>query len=223
MANHSNNLEKCKENIGYILQNLGGKRENIAFRVYEEIVSTPGHEAQALKFFCEYPFMAVNPGKKEVEEIFEPGDKSYYIYAYGKLIDGALEALLQKNMNCEKFYAELWDFIENSPILTEKKQKAFALYFIWIDARIPYYELEPGIKMENDKFKSMTDKLQEILVKARFILFTPTEQRTERASRLLKLLEETDRDEEKAVVLAHIMGILEIRNHNAAVRRGKKK
>lgn len=41
-----------------------------------------------------------------------------------------------------------------------------------------------------------------MIKKARFILYTPTAERTERASRLLKLLDETEGADQKAVLMA---------------------
>lgn len=64
------------------------------------------------------------------EEIYSDTDKYEYAVSYGKMIDGALEALLRENLSCHEFYVKLWEFIEQNTLLIEKKQKAFALYYI---------------------------------------------------------------------------------------------
>ena len=65
-----------------------------------------------------------------------------------------------------------------------------------------------------------------MLKKARFILLTPTDQKTQRASRLVKLLDELSDEKEKAVLMAQILemrakssGVVRIVKGKAAERR----
>lgn len=224
MQDRKSDLGKIKKNIDYIMKNLSGKRENIVYRIYEELAAAYEEAPAALRYFCEYAVNNTDTShaqkRETTEEIFGSDEKAYFIMAYGKLIDGALEALLQKNTSYEKFYVELWDFIEHNTILKEKKQKAFALYYIWIDARIPYFKLDEGLRMDNDRFKELAEKLLPVLMKARFILLTPTEQRTQIASRILKLLDNAAGEEEKAVVMAYILGMLETRRETEKKKEG---
>lgn len=211
--------DEIKKRINDILQNYSGAKVNIAYCIYEEIASQSGHESDVLEYFYECAEDAKSEGRTPIKEIFTAEEKFHFVLSYGKLIDGALEALLQKNCSCTEFYSELWDFIEHNTILTEKKQKAFALYYIWIDARIPYYQLDAGLRMDNTAYKEMIEKLKPMIKKARFILYTPTAQRTERASRLLKLLDEVKSEEEKAVLMAQILAMIEVKNEAVAERR----
>ena len=90
-------------------------------------------------------------------------------------------------------------------MLDTKKLKAFALFYIWVDIRLPYYVLDDGIKMSDDDYQDICQKLSEDIKKARFILHVPTEQKTDRASIIVKLPEELQDDKEKAVLMAHIL------------------
>lgn len=219
MQNQEIVSNEIKDRINNILQNYSGAKENIAYCIYEEIASQSGHKPEALEYFYERAEDVKSEGGTQIKEIFTDEEKFHFVLSYGKLIDGALDVLLQKNCSCTEFYAELWDFIEHNTILTEKKQKAFALYYIWIDARIPYYQLDAGIRMDNTVYKETIEKLKPMIKKARFILYTPTAQRTERASRLLKLLEGVENEDEKAVLMAQILAMIEVRNEGAAERR----
>ena len=143
--------------------------------------------------------------EKRIEKIFSEEEKYKYASDYGKFIDGTLEALLKKHYEKEKFYQELWNFIEENPLLDTKKLKAFALFYVWVDIRLPYYVLDDGIKMSDDDYQDICQRLSEDIKKARFILHVPTEQKTERASRIVKLLESLQDDKEKAVLMAHIL------------------
>ena len=153
------------------------------------------------------------------EEIYSDADKYEYAVAYGKMIDGALEALLRENLFCHEFYVKLWEFIEQNTLLIEKKQKAFALYYIWIDARIPYFELEQGIKMDNEVYREKIERIDPLIKKARFILYAPMSQKTERASLILKLLDELHDEEGKAVLMAQVIGMIDRRNFAALEKR----
>lgn len=208
-------LLAVKENIAGVLQKVSGDRADISYMIYDQIINSPGFEPEALQYFYEYAEDIQTAKEEPAEEVYSAADKYQLSSAYGKMIDGALEALLRRNLPCRDFYAELWNFVEHSTILTEKKQKAFALYYIWIDVRTPYFELQPGLKMDNEMYQEIVKKLKPLLRKARFILFTPMEQKTERTSRILQLLDELEDDKERAVLMAQILGMIDRRNMTA--------
>ena len=68
--------------------------------------------------------------------------------------------------------------------------------------------------MSDDDYQNVCQKLSEDIKKARFILHVPTEQKTERASRIVKLLENLQDDKEKAVLMSQI---LKLNNHSAMI------
>ena len=143
--------------------------------------------------------------KKHAEKVFSEEEKYQLTLTYGKMIDGALEALLRRGLSKADFYGELWSFINESKMLSDKKLKAFTLYYLWIDVRLPYFELEDGIKMSNEDFIDISKNLTEEIKRIRFILNTPTDQKTERASRLVNMIENLVSQEEKTVLMAHIL------------------
>lgn len=180
------------------------------------IVQCSGHEAEAFAFLCEYSEDIESSKEHRIEKVFSEEDKYQFTSQYGKMLDGFLEALLRENLPCIDFYKKLWEFISKDSLLVEKKQKAFALYYIWIDVRIPYYQLQEGIKMSNEDYQAYNRDLGETIKKARFILFAPTDQKTERASRLVDLLDTLDDKREKAVLMSHI---LRMNNRNDVLAR----
>lgn len=216
MQNPQISLEETKDHILNILKEVSGSRADIAYEIYGMIARCSGHEAEALAFFYEYSEDIESSEEHRIEKVFSEEDKYQFTSQYGKMIDGFLEALLRENLPGNTFYAKLWEFINNDGLLVEKKQKAFALYYIWIDVRIPYYQLQEGIKMSNEDYQAYNKDLKETIKKARFILFTPTAQKTERASRLLDLLDEVDDKREKAVLMSHI---LRMNNRNDVLAR----
>ena len=218
MQKQEMSLSEIKANIANILSNPAEDRVNTAYKIYEEIIKESQYSAEALRYFYEYPDDEEFSNKEQENLIFTAEDKRQFTGLYGKMIDGALETLLRKNLPCSEFYKELWDFIEHNTILTEKKQKAFAVYYTWIDIRLPYFELPEGIKMDNEIYQEKLEEMEPLLKKMRFILYTPMEQKTERASRIMQVLDEMKDEEDKAVMMAQVLGMIERRNVAALVR-----
>ena len=59
--------------------------------------------------------------------------------------------------------------------------------------------------MSNEDFIDISKNLTEEIKRIRFILNTPTDQKTERASRLVNMIENLVSQEEKTVLMAHIL------------------
>ena len=59
--------------------------------------------------------------------------------------------------------------------------------------------------MSDDDCQDICQRISAEIKKARFILNFPSEQKTERASRIVKLLDNLQDDKEKAVLMAHIL------------------
>ncbi len=200
-------VENVQQNIINILKSASGDKEDIAYRIYTEITCLEEEGSEALEFFLENSEQIESTEEKRVEKIFSEEEKYQYAKTYGKIIDGTLEILLKKGLNKKQFYVELWKFIYENPILEGDKLKAFALFYIWIDVRVPYYEMESGMKMGNDEYAEICKELFEKIRKARFILNIPTEQKTERASRLINLLNEVKSQREQVVLMTQILNL----------------
>lgn len=199
--------EKIRNNIAHILQTASGDKLDITYQIYDLILADQGNEPQTLAYFIKCSEEMESSSEEHVEKHFSEEEKYQFTVAYGKMIDGSLEALLRENYTEDEFYARLWNFIENTPILSEKKKKVFALYYIWVDVRVPYFQLKPGLRMSNETFQQYCKSLDPLIREARFILFAPTDQKTERASRLLSLIERLENENEKAVLMVQILNM----------------
>lgn len=201
--------KNVQQNILNILETASGDPLDIAYAIYNQIREADVEESEIFMFFLEKSEDIESSDEKHMERMFSEEEKYQYARDYGKIIDGTLEALLKRNYNKERFYSELWKFIEENPLLDNEKLKAFALYYIWVDSRIPYYELDEGIKMSNDEYSNICLKMTDEIKKARFILNVPTEQKTERASRLVQVLDEIEGERERAVFMSQIVELSE--------------
>lgn len=140
----------------------------------------------------------------------------------GKIVDTMFELYLKKNLDPKVFYEKISDNIWESPLFDSEKTRAFALYYLWIDARIPYYQLDSGMLMGDEEFRRLTEILQRKISKARFILITNyLTQRTQRASELLKILDEVGAEDEerRVVLLAHIISLASMHNSSVNIAR----
>ena len=111
-------------------------------------------------------------------------------------------------MEQEEFYELLWGNVVKSDMFSKIEEKSFALYYIVIDRKIPYFLLEKGMRMDNDTFKKCREKNLEVIKKMRFILFNSFNQKTEEASIILDEIIGLESYEDQVVVLASILGIL---------------
>ena len=134
------------------------------------------------------------------------GKLKHLIEQNAKIVDASFEQILLKNLVENEFYQKLWDFISTSTSLESDDARAFAIFHIWKDYRIPYFQLEDGMYMQNEEFKKCSEELYGKIQKARFILSTQLfKQRTSRASVLLDLINSLKTEKEKTVLLAHIL------------------
>lgn len=201
-----------REKLAKFLETVKGEKIDIAAAVYELIQRTDNEE-EAFQYFLEKGDDFESVETKEVSKIFTSSDIQILERNCNTLIDGVLNKLITKNMEQKIFYSELWKMIVRDNNLFESPdEKIYAFYKIWIDGRIPYYKLEDGLKMENEAFKDICEAKREEIKKAIFILNSSFEQRTERCSLLIRILDTCQTEEEKSVVLAQILAMAERRS-----------
>lgn len=113
--------------------------------------------------------------------------------------------LVRSNLPEEDFYRGIWEKI-NDPILfsTESTQIAFLLS-LWNDSRIPYFQLEKGCSMDNEEYRAISKTISPKIKKARFILCTSIEQKTQRASLLMKVADSIVDERERTVFWAKVL------------------
>ncbi|MCL2785341.1 MAG: hypothetical protein FWD55_07895, partial [Propionibacteriaceae bacterium] len=131
---------------------------------------------------------------------FVPSDKSWDVpYSeynqnkadlksdYAQLVDTILEATIKQNREEGDFYNSLWASIIGTPSFDTEGKRAFAFYYMLIDASIPYFHIDRDSlwRMDNVEFQSLRRKHVQDLRKTSFLLKRTFQQRTEKASALL--------------------------------------
>jgi len=171
---------------------------------------------------CKFIFDAKDEGEKK--EIFKTFLQDIYYYDVNvaesddsqddnEYAVAALKKALEKNCTEDEFYSFLWDKFKDETMLSDETERADFLATLWTNTRIPYFKLDESVivTMENDEYEKMLKKLSDERKKARFILSSDFEQKTQIASLLLSVSDGIDGNREaKAVFWADIISNLRI-------------
>lgn len=127
------------------------------------------------------------------------GQKKVLKEKYGDIVNSFIEFFVGQKDSTENFYTNMWQSIQNDTFFPTEASKVFAFYYVVIDSRVPYFELDQGYGMSNESYRKLRKKHAALLKKVRYILNTEFEQKTEQASLLLQELGITMPSEEDNV------------------------
>ena len=132
----------------------------------------------------------------EIPAVFTDEMEKAYSRRYQKIIDGHLEELLNAGYHNERFYKELAKYIVYDKNLLDDGARSFAIYNCCIDMRLPYADVDiaSGVRMDNEDYVKYIEQLGENIERVNYILNADLQQKTERASLVLKELENCDDD-----------------------------
>lgn len=204
-------MNRYINSIEEIIEKDKGNRWNIAKHVYNMLVKSNEDEGKILRTFfevSEYNSIlreGVNSGIEEEKynQLMEDIEKT----GVGKRFD----QLLASGVDEKTFYDQLWMLINDSKSLRRKEQRQFMLFYIWHSSQIPYYLFANGITMPSEEYVKICEEIKEDITKVRFILFSRYSQRTEEGGYLLDLINKQDSDKKKAVLIANIARLVEVR------------
>ncbi len=189
------------------LRHWGGEAIDITFRAYTMISGQPD-KGHALQFFLENADNIVSSEDQKVEAQFNKEDLKRLQKQYYRFAKQMLQILFSREMPVEQFYEQLWLVIGENVLLPTDREKIYMLHVVRSDMRIPYFRLEKGLTMEGEEFSEITSRKKREIKKALVIIRADYEQRTERSSLLMKILDGCD-EREKVVILAHILSGVE--------------
>lgn len=193
-----------REQILVLLRTLSGHRINVCGEIYEILRKSGEQAGKLLKYFYEISETITSSEEREARVFLSEGEVEDYIRRYGKIVDGILENMLIKKPDKETFYIELWKKLNLESLFEDDKSRIFALYYVWIDIRIPYFELPETVRLEEEEYRCIVKKISEKIQETRFIFASDFQKWTEVSSLLLKLMEDMNQNE-KIVFLACAM------------------
>lgn len=200
-----------KKDIQELLSHISGTDINKAYEVLTHIWNSSTSGEKAIKLIFELSETIDSDNSFLVEERIDNKTEERLLAKYSRYIFSYLRLLVDSRPSVDLFYAQLWKFINEDQFLQSEESKVLAFSLIWNDMRIPYYDLKISGKMSDDEFLEIRNKISSEIAKARFVVFSNFEQKTERTACLLNILEKTDGEKEKQVLLAAILAFLENR------------
>lgn len=197
--------EQFNDDIRKFMSRVSGEKIDIVAHVYF-MLEKEQKAGKRLQYFLVNADEIESSEEEAVEQFFLPKQVGELREKCDDLVKSVLGKLIKENMDEEEFYDVLWERgIRNNPLLEKEDEKIYALYCIWTDRRIPYFKLGTGIKMSNEQFREITIKNKEQIKRAVFVINSDFSQKTERCSLLNEILDESESESEKSVILAQIL------------------
>lgn len=198
----------------------------VAYRILTTVDKSD--QARLMEHFIKGFKETSTDGSVDVPVVISDEQKEYLTKRYQRIVDGHLEEFFNARplLTKDEFYEELTNYIMNDRNLREDGAREFAIFNCCIDKRLPYaaVDLEAGVRMDNEEYKERLDLIgEDILDNIKYILNANLEQKTERASLLLKEIDEITDERQRAVLFSTILNIYEnkaIRNARLASRLG---
>lgn len=215
MENEMSVLNECSKKIKEAFGNYSHNNINFALfilniieqctqkkdqsKLFQQICETWG-----TKVFCKKDAVAYEIDDSEYDEL-----KNRYGKSVNDTLENQIKIAILQNLDNEKFYSNLWESICFNSFFNDKHSKAFALYYIVTDNKIPYYNIEHGLQIENENYPCIRKEISIPLKKFEFINNLDFMQRAEKSSFVLKLIDSLDTEEKKIVLLSEIMAFYE--------------
>ncbi len=183
---------------------------NFALQILELILEQNKEiQSKLVQYVCELWATVKSSKEIDVPEKISKAKYEKMKSLYGETVNAALLAYTRKGLlegwDREQFYSHLWEFISTNIMWSSIEEKAFALYYIVIDARTPYYNVGIGLKMSGDDYAKLQDEIFEAVREFRFIIALDFSQRTEEASLVLNVINRMNTEEQKIVLLSRII------------------
>lgn len=210
MKQEKTKLEELRESIYAAFSLCSQSDVNLARQMLELICEQDGDiQSRLVQYVCELWGRVQSSEEVPVPEIISHKKYEQMKYLYGDVVNAILESRirqgLQENWDREQFYGHLWEDIRSSSQLCGIDEKSFALYYVAIDLRTPYYNVGTGLKMSNDRFKDIADEIQEEYREFIFVSALRFPQKTMCASLILNIINRLDSEEKKIVLLAKMI------------------
>ncbi len=130
-----------------------------------------------------------------------------------------VSSMVDKRVPASTFYDELWTKFTDDILLPSDEDKKCFLMSLWLDSRIPYFELDEGIEMSDDEY---TDRIKQIsghISRAAFISSLNMDQKTKKASLLADEAMQISDRRDLAVFWAFAISTIEAKSEAKALQK----
>ena len=144
---------------------------------------------------------------KNTPEIFAAkGETEQDIDVIIGVVNNVISNLVERKVTEDDFYINLLNRLLDHGFLQNELRQAIFLQCVWLDNRIPYYQLGEGRHIgNNEEFKRIYKEIEPSLNKGRYIINAKLQYKTQRASLLMEIADYLDTDEQRMVFWASII------------------
>lgn len=184
------------------MNNWDGTIIDLCYVLFEELCQS-NNIIEDFQFICEnYEY---NKKSDSEYKYFTEKEITSMKHIYGSFIDESINSALLVTYEEKKellyAYKLLWSLVFENELITTTKQKAFSLYWMLIDKRLPFQNVFNGIQFDKERFKTTAENLLPNLKRISYIIDFPFEQKTETTSLIINELQKVKTLEEQAVLL----------------------
>lgn len=206
-ANQELQLPQFKE-IDAILTLTKGNTINISYALFKILNGVSTEEQPRLLQYIAEHFGQIESCDEIPIDVFITGDELSALKSqYSKVVDSIFEMILQSRFSVGDFYSALNSQIIHNNLFKDEKSRAFALYWILIDRRIPYFQLDKGLKTSNEEWQAISRRLPIEKQRVSFIMASNFTQKSEEADLLLKEIDSKE-EQERVFLLSYILYLL---------------
>ncbi len=187
----ASSLDLAKRGIKDFLQTFGGEPFDKCDVLFQMISAVdPDQQSELFQYLCEI-YGTIKPLEKETVPIsVYSAQKDRLEEQYGDIVNSIIKTYSQQNNDEQVFYQTVWTLISESILFDTNAKRIFALYYILIDKRIPYFKIDESTlySMSNDRFSELLHRSAREGQRIRYILKSDFSQKTQKASVLLNEL-----------------------------------
>lgn len=174
------------------------------FNLY--LKDTPNPDEQLKNFTLLLEWHGRSDETFEIGELFKKEDCQNTTNSILEVVNKIIDNLVTENLEEEDFYKKLLEKILDDVLFSTQLEKVCSIVIMILNPKIPYFKLGQATKMENDKYKEISNSISNEIAKAYFALQYGYTQKTELASQLYNIVKEQKSDEERIVLIANILG-----------------
>ncbi len=145
----------------------------------------------------------------EIDEHLTLSDEQYNEFQdVSKTAERILQNLINANITESEFYEKLWTKFNDKDLFTSSDDRIALLLSLWLDVRIPYFQVHEGCSMEDDEYRKCIDEISMELKKASFIVYKNMKQKTQRVSLLMELADSIPDKNKRIVFWSYVISLI---------------
>ena len=216
-------MDKWKERICEIINNVDVNILDMYFQLVSECLKGTTNPEQRFQYIIENVQGKTFSDKSEslyVSESIINNNTEQYI----KELDDYIRMLSERNYTADEFYGILYRYVFNGELYP--KETAIQSYLLYLLAEripgIPYYQTKNLLKLSNEEYKVIVNRIQPQIDKAVAMLNRHFKSKTEEVSQLYYISEDIASDEDKIVYWSVVMSIMRVIGRERAKKRDSK-